>query len=500
MSKSLLLTQEQIFTITGALLYPASFVVQDECAFWLGEKAGEKQLYVLAPTEHPYQERFQGETVAFREDYAWKTCPLSAPNAEALRAALPWLKPVPLGLQTSAGFGDRLGLATPGHVSALRQTLAQAGGNAIQPIFAQQSIREMTRTHRTPTGVLNDATWGTFQAGWRGPVGADADHLKTTEDIDLCASAGYTFYTFDPGAFVESRADTLGPAALAELVEALPWDQLESSSADLMRTYSERTFALESRTLTIEKEALLRAAAKYGGAIAHVVRLFRHLASTVREYEVEISVDETETPTTLSEHVYLASELRRLGVRWVSLAPRYVGHFEKGIDYKGDLVHLRREAIGHAEIARTFGPYKLSLHSGSDKFLVYPLFQEVTRGCVHLKTAGTSYVEALRVIASVAPALFRELATFARGRYEQERMSYHVSARLEQMPALEGLPDEVLPSLLDQLDTRQILHVTFGSTLERYGTILRSLLLQHEQAYFTRLEEHFYRHLAPFAE
>lgn len=501
MSTSFPFTQAELSASFGTPRYPASFVVLEACAFWLdrGEQ-GKKRLFVLAPAEHPHLTRFQGEAMAFRDTYVLKTCPLSATNAQALRDVLTWLKPVPLGLHTSAGFGDRLGLATPGHVNALQFTLGQPGARPIQPIFAQQSIREMTRTRRSPADVLNDATWGTFQAGWRNPVGADADHLKTPADIDSCVNAGFSFYTFDPGAYVDSRADTIEPAVLPELVEALPWDILESSPADLTRAYSERTFALESRALTISAEALQRAAVKYGRAIAHVTTLFRHLASTAENYEVEVSVDETETPTTHSEHIYIVSELRRLGVRWVSLAPRYIGRFEKGIDYIGDLAALRADVEGHAEIARVLGPYKLSLHSGSDKFLVYALFQELTRGMVHLKTAGTSYVEALRVVARIEPALFREIAAFSRGLYQQERESYHVSASLERMPDLASLPDEALPSLLDHLDTRQILHVTFGPTLETYGQALRTLLLQHEQDYFEQLKEHFYRHLAPFAE
>ena len=75
-------------------------------------------------------------------------------------------------------------------------------------IFAQQSIREMTRTGRSPDDVMDDATWGVFQEGWRAGVGADADHLKTTADIDLCVAAGYTFFTIDPGAHVDPAADT----------------------------------------------------------------------------------------------------------------------------------------------------------------------------------------------------------------------------------------------------------------------------------------------------
>jgi hypothetical protein len=99
--------------------------------------------------------------------------PLGPRNAAALRDQLPWLKPRPLGLRTSAGLGDRMGLATPGHVRAIR------AAGSVAPIFAQQSIREMTRTGRTPQQVMDDATWGIFQEGWQLGMGADAD-LKTT--------------------------------------------------------------------------------------------------------------------------------------------------------------------------------------------------------------------------------------------------------------------------------------------------------------------------------
>ena len=101
-----------------------------------------------------------------------------------------------------------------------------------------------------------------------------------------------------------------------------------------------------------------------GGACAHAVRRYRHLAAINgdRPWEMELSVDETETPTSHREHLYIVTELRRLGVRWASLAPRYVGRFEKGVDYIGDLDALRADLAGHAAIARAFGPYKLSLH------------------------------------------------------------------------------------------------------------------------------------------
>ncbi len=134
-----------------------------------------------------------------------------------MRSHLPWLKPQPLGLVTSAGMGDRMGLATAGHVRA-----ARAVGGRIAPIFIQQSIREMNRTGRTPQQVLDDATWGIFAEGWQKPHGADADHLKSFEDIDICLASGYTFFTIDPGAHVDNRAETAELPGLRELADSLP--------------------------------------------------------------------------------------------------------------------------------------------------------------------------------------------------------------------------------------------------------------------------------------
>jgi hypothetical protein len=429
--------------------------------------------------------------------------PRSPRNAEALRKYLPWLRPRALGLSTSAGFGDRLGLATPGHVRALR-----AVGGAIAPVFAQQSIREMTRTGRTPREVMDDATWGMFAEGWREGSGADADHLKTTADLDACLAAGFSLFTIDPGEHVDSAADSEAAAALRAKLPGLPWSDLADSEADQRRRYLGRSFAVEHLKIEFDETTLLRAALKYGHAVAHVARMFGHLkkAAGARLVELEVSVDETETPTTPAEHYWVASELLRLGVSWVSLAPRFVGRFEKGVDYIGDLAALERDMAAHAAIARHLGPYKLSLHSGSDKFSVYPIAARLTRGLVHLKTAGTSYLEALRTVAAQDAALFREIYAFARDRYDTDKASYHVSAELGRAPAAADLAESDLPGLLEQFDAREILHVTFGSVLKevgrdgrpRFKDALFSLLRSKPEAYAANLERHFARHLGPF--
>lgn len=153
----------------------------------------KESILACAPKDTPpkWMEHFAGE---WNEtgDLVVHTAPCTRDNATALRAALTNLAPVPLGLKPSFGFGDRIGLGTPGHVEAMR-----LDGEGLAPIFAQQSIREMERTQRTAVQVLPDATWGAFRAGWRGPLGADADHLKTPAEVDETAAAGFTFFTLD---------------------------------------------------------------------------------------------------------------------------------------------------------------------------------------------------------------------------------------------------------------------------------------------------------------
>jgi hypothetical protein len=183
-----------------------------------------------------------------------------------------------------------------------------------------------------------------------------------------------------------------------------------------------------------------------------------------------------------------------------------VGRFEKGVDYIGDLAAFEAEFVVHAAIARQFGPYKLSLHSGSDKFSIYPIAAAHTRGLVHLKTAGTSYLEAIRAVGLVAPDLFREIYTFALQRYDEDRATYHVSAEADRAPRPDRLADADLAGVLDQFDARQVLHVTFGSVLTTRGRDnrllfadrLMALLRAHRDVYADCLRKHFVRHLLPF--
>jgi hypothetical protein len=399
----------------------------------------------------------------------------------------------PLGLSPSFGFGDRLGLATPGHIAAVR-------GTKFAPVFAQQSVRENARTGRTPQQVLDEAQRAVDLAGWEAPWGADADHLKTVEDIPPFVEAGYTFFTVDPGEYVDNAADSDPLDVLRQKIAGFDWDELSALYLHQNQEHSWGWFTAES---------LLRATVKYGRAIRQAVLMYSRLSQMKEAFDFEVSVDETDAPTIPLEHFFIANELARQGVRFTSLAPRFIGRFEKGVDYIGDLQALDAELAKHAAVTAHFGTYKLSLHSGSDKFSVYPLLAKHWGDRIHVKTAGTSYLEALRVLAKHDPGLFLKIYALGREHYAADRRTYHVSAELEMLPAATGQPAAEggqrppvqaaggdLPALLDDFHAREVLHVTFGSALAQFGAQIKSALVGHADAYRADLEAHFKKHLA----
>ena len=476
----------------------------------LADKGREEVLVLAASQENrpPWFGDFSG-TAREADGYLVKTVSPYGDDIRTLAAMLPNAVPQPLGTAASFGFGDRLGLATPGHAKALAPY-----ADSVKAIFCQQSIREMTRTERTAAQVMDDALRGAFRAGWDGICSADADHLKTFEDVDVTAAEGFVFFTIDPSDHVDQQADDYTASQLEEKFQALLGDKVEDAG-DFLNLYKGQNYSLETvggaETVTLEEVSIKRAAVKYGRALAHIHAMADHIDSVMgdKPWEIEVSVDETEQPTDVAEHLFIALELQRRGVPVASLAPRFVGYFEKGVDFIGDMDELRRTMALHAAIARQFGPYKLSLHSGSDKFSVYPYLGELSKGLFHVKTAGTSYLEALRVAARVDHKFFREIVEFCRGRYETDRATYHVSAELH----MAGEPGTLSPEELERVYLgedagRQILHVTFGSVLtERdsngdlfFKEQLMSVLESNRSLYDEVLQVHFTNHIRPLVE
>ncbi|RPI61334.1 MAG: hypothetical protein EHM44_08835, partial [Ignavibacteriales bacterium] len=289
----------------------------------------------------------------------------------------------------------------------------------------------------------------------------------------------------------------------------LNWKGLKSNIKDLSVEYLGKEFIL-SEDLTIKSDliSLKRALVKYGNAIAHIKKLYDHLVTKYPNYdsEVEISVDETESVTTPFEHFFFVKELNRLGVKFISLAPRFIGDFEKGIDYKGELDLFKQEYLKHLAITKYFGNYKISLHSGSDKFSVYKVIGSIKGAYTHIKTAGTSYLEALKVMALKEPIFFREILDYCTSLYEHEKKTYHVSADFTKIKTGNDYTDEELEPLFYDDNVRQVLHVTFGRILTdkttngeyKFKDRLLNYLKTYEETYYEIIEIHFHKHLDPF--
>jgi len=460
---------------TGYSIYERSLVSVGESKLALAKTdAGEKFVYLIGPCLTCKGEEFAS---------GWRY-PLTSKTAQALQEILPWLKPARIPVdRPSFGFGDRLGLATPGHIRAVRST------NAF-PILAQQSVRENARTGRNFAEVLARAVFGVFQEGYKDGFGADADHLKRIDDALEAARLGYTFFTCDPSDYVVT-VEELSSGDLEDRFSAL------ERAEELKGEYIGRSFFIPGTgELEFTEEELIRAAVKYGKAVEFATEMYRALSERLPDgFDYEVSVDETESPTSPLEHLFVARELARAGVRLTSLALRFVGAMEKGVDWRGDMDEFKRELRVHVAIAKRFGGYRLSLHSGSDKFSLYPVIAEST-DIWHVKTAGTSYLVGLEVAARRNPDLFRRIVRLSLDRFATNQATYHLSADPTRIPPLDTIADSELPRLVSAHDSRQMFHVGFGSVLKSpLGDELKRFLAEYEEGYSEALAAHLGRHL-----
>ncbi len=431
---------------------------------------------------------FVGEAVTIDGEKATKAA-LTHENACVLRKLFPFTAPIRvLGKERSFGVGDRLGIATPGHIAVFKAYDAY-------PVLAQQSMRELTLTNRTYEDVLDCASFTAFRDGYEKGFGADGDHLKKAEDVRYALDLGFTMITLDCSDHI--RNDVAGMTDAEVEKEYVKNAEIES-------IYLGKSFDVgEGITVSFDEAALRRIVLVYGAAISFAASIYEEFFKDGKyNSDFEISIDETLTPTTPLEHFFVANELRRRGVQFETMAPRFCGEFQKGIDYIGDLDQFTAEMTVHSQIARHFG-YKLSIHSGSDKFSTFPIIGEKTRGIFHVKTAGTNWLEAMRVVAMVDPKLYREVHAYALEAFDEATKYYHVTTDLSKIPSLDTMSDAQLPTYFDQNDARQLIHITYGLILSRknadgsftFRDRLYKLWKDHENVYTEALMRHIGRHL-----
>lgn len=416
--------------------------------------------------------------------------PLNHENACTLRKVFRHTAPSPvLREKKSMGLGDRLGIASDGHILALAEY------EDVFPVLAQQSIRELNLTGRSYEEVLDSASFAVYRCGFKRGFGADGDHLKTEQEIDYALSCGYTMITLDSSEYIDNEAARYTAEEIDSAYRPHP---------ELEQLYMNKTVAFGDESVVFGETQFKKAVLIYEKAIDFIVRIFYgKIQNAPHEVDFEVSIDETATPTEPLHHYFVAAELKRRGVCVATIAPRFIGEFQKGVDYRGDIVQFEHELKQHAAIAVEFG-YKLSIHSGSDKFSVFGLIGQITNGNYHVKTAGTNWLEAMRLIAMKDTPLYREVHTFAlEEAFDDARKFYVVSTDLTKIPGLNDLTDEQLPTLFNNDDSRQLIHITYGHILNakndageiRFKDRLYKAWRTGREQYAELLKEHIGKHL-----
>jgi tagaturonate epimerase len=489
----------QSFPINLQKVYPKSFRSLNGLTYGLIRTLEGKKLIVMGEVSRIADDPFKGET--YHQSSTLKVCDLSIENTQTLMTLFPYTKPTSLKKRPiTIGVGDRLGLATPGHIRAIQRF--QVG-----PVLAQQSVRENAQTGRTFTQVIQDAAWAVFQENYQSGYGADGDHLKSLREVENALDAGVSMVTLD-------LSEKLNLEAFRDPIEVIDRkfiEEIDEGDAEvLFHLFLNKDFSFRipngGFSIQFDKEILKRNVLFLHKAIDFTQEVYEFIHSRPGDHgsiDFEISIDETPFPTSPENHLFFIIELNYRGISIDSLAPRFIGEFQKGVDYRGDLAEFREQFYQHAMIARDFGNYKISIHSGSDKFSVFPDMGEIAKAGIHLKTAGTSWLEAMRLIALTKPSLYIEMHQFALSVFEEASKLYHVTTDLNRIPKIETLTDQELPSFLDQEDSRQLLHITYGYLLnakgENGGQLFRDrffqTLAQYEEEYWSLLETHIEKHL-----
>ena len=447
----------------------------------------------LIVTGGSYFDSFKGE-ILVTSGKKCKKCPLSNYNSKLIRDIFNFTNPVSVGdKKCSIGLGDRLGQASAGHLRLLK-------GENIFPVLAQQSIRELNLTGRTYDDVLSAAVWAVLQEGYHDGFGADGDHLKTAEEVNMALDCGFTMITLDCSEHINNNIEGLSVEQVSDRYKQLDVD-IRKYWED---KYKGKTFKLsDGIAISINTVELSAAVLIYSAAIDFAERIFNNIIkNTAIKVDFEISIDETLTSTNTIAHYIIASEFSDRGVIIQNMAPRFCGEFQKGIDYKGDIDQFTEELMIHNAIANNFG-YRLSIHSGSDKFRVFPVIGRVTERNFHIKTAGTNWLEAMRVIALKDAELFREMYRYSVRRLNDAKKYYHIYTEKDMVPDENRYSDDQLENLLIADESRQALHVTYGYLLgdkdenDRYLFRDRffAVLHKYENTYYKCLEKHIGHHL-----
>ncbi|MCE5324572.1 tagaturonate epimerase family protein [bacterium] len=433
---------------------------------------GPEHIHRLADETGPARLRLSAEEKVTLHPLTWE-------NYVRLRQMLP-LAPSICGKAASFGTGDRLGMVSAAHLEA---------DNKFQvfPVIAQQSPRELERTNRTFKSVLLDAVMGVLESGYTGSFGADADHIKNDTQFMEGVEAGYSMFTLD----VSDNLLDISSLSASEINDAA--NNLTELSRGIAKRYAEKTISLPGeQNYTFSEDELIRSALVYEKSMLQAVRFCGMARTKLDEFDLEISIDEGSRETTPEDHLFVAEFLHANNVDFTSLAPKFPGQFQKAVDYKGNYAELKRSFSIHGELARLIGGYRLSMHSGSDKFSIYEIFAEMTRGNFHIKTSGTSWLQAVRLIAHTNLQLFKDMYDICIETLPESKKAYHVDITPTDFP--NKLPYDAI-RFFGQPNVQQLFHISYGALLDAKRPEILDTLHKNEQQHYAFVTEHIERHL-----
>jgi hypothetical protein len=404
----------------------------------------------------------------------------------------------------SLGCGDRFGRQGKAQLAAYME--ANTRGVQVTPVW-NKSNREHKTVHTEPESLRNEADAAVAALHWPGRYFVDADHISlSTVDRFIDAS---NFFTLD---VVEKIGVAASATDIANFVRSM-----NQYNGKMKLTGLDETFSASEQDIRLIAEKYLSAAQEAG-------RIYRYIAERKSAaFAVEVSMDETDTPQTPLELLFILAMLEQEKIPLDTIAPKFSGRFNKGVDYVGDVAQFEKEFEQDVVVlqfaAAQFGLKKtlrLSVHSGSDKFAIYPAMNRVIKKHgvgLHVKTAGTTWLEEIIGLAEAGGnglSIAKNIYGIALNRFDELAAPYAsvIDIDPKQLPSIETVTrwssedfvhalrhDPSCPAY--NVSLRQLLHVAYKVAYELGNEFTRELEKHHDIVGRNVTHNLLKRHLLP---
>jgi hypothetical protein len=403
----------------------------------------------------------------------------------------------------SIGIGDRFSHQGVAQLRAIMK--ANQAGIDVSPVW-NKSNREHIYVHSHPADVRQEANAAVAQLGYTGKYFVDADHINLKTVAPFVETAD--FFTLDVASFIGKES---------------PYEDVHNFVDSCGKYLGDLVIPGIDHPFHVTSELLEKIAGKFLAATNHASEIYNYLYANKGEgsFVTEVSMDEVESPQTPVDLFFILKMLADKGVPAQTIAPKFTGRFNKGVDYTGDVAQFAKEFEEDVLVidfaVKEFGlpeDLKLSVHSGSDKFSIYPVMAEVIKKFdkgIHVKTAGTTWLEEVIGLA-LAGGKALDAAKFiyseALGRKDELCAPYAdvIDIDAEKLPAsaeVAGWSSEKFANTLRHIpghpdynpNFRQLIHVGYKVAAEM-GKTYTDLLKKHADVVGSCVEENIYeRHL-----